>query len=325
MSMSKLSEMIATLCPNGVEYKKLGEVVRILRGKRLTKDMLSNENPYPVYHGGLEPLGYYSESNRDGDTVMIINVGASAGTVGYSSEKFWSSDGCFCLSHTDEAVSRYFYYVLQSKEDLLKGKVRVAGIPTLDSQVIYNLLIPLPPLPIQREVVKVLDNFAQLTAELTLELAKRKKQYEHYRDMLLNFTGGGINDSYRIASEKCKVEWKRLGEICISVSSGGTPKAGKQEYYDGDIPWLRTQEVNWDEITETSMKITQEGLENSSAKWIKPNCVIVAMYGATAGKVAINKIPLTTNQACCNLEIDPSKAIYRYVFHWLCHSYCHLT
>ena len=72
------------------------------------------------------------------------------------------------------------------------------------------------------------------------------------------------------------------------------------------------------------MKITQAGLNNSSAKWIKPNCVIVAMYGATAGKVAINKIPLTTNQACCNLEIDQKMANYRYVFHWLCHQYHHL-
>lgn len=69
------------------------------------------------------------------------------------------------------------------------------------------------------------------------------------------------------------------------------------------------------------LKITEEGIVNSSAKWIPTNCVIVAMYGATAAKVAINKIPLTTNQACCNLEIDNTKANYRYVFHWLCSEY----
>ena len=117
------------------------------------------------------------------------------------------------------------------------------------------------------------------------------------------------------------VELTRLGNICKRVVSGGTPKAGIVEYYGGNIPWLRTQEVDWNDIYDVSIKITEEGLKNSSAKWIPKNCVIVAMYGATAGKVAINKIELTTNQACCNLEINPSKALYRYVYHWLCKSY----
>jgi type I restriction enzyme S subunit len=98
----------------------------------------------------------------------------------------------------------------------------------------------------------------------------------------------------------------------------------KKEYYNGNIPWLRTQEVDWIDIYDTGIKITEEGVNNSSAKWIPANCVIVAMYGATAAKVGINKIPLTTNQACCNLEIDETKANYRYVFHWLCKEYEHL-
>ena len=69
------------------------------------------------------------------------------------------------------------------------------------------------------------------------------------------------------------------------------------------------------------MTITDAGLKNSSAKWIPENCVIVAMYGATAAKVAINAIPLTTNQACCNLQIDPEVADYRYVFYWVANEY----
>ena len=82
--MSRLEQLIAELCPGGVEYVKLGEVTEILRGKRLTKSQLSNIEQYPVFHGGLEPLGYYTHHNRKADTVMVINVGASAGTVGYS-------------------------------------------------------------------------------------------------------------------------------------------------------------------------------------------------------------------------------------------------
>ena len=112
-----------------------------------------------------------------------------------------------------------------------------------------------------------------------------------------------------------------IGDVCIKVSSGGTPTSSNSSYYGGDIPWLRTQEVDWTDITDTEIKITEEGLNNSSAKWIEKDCVIVAMYGATAGKVAINKIPLTTNQACCNLQINPEIALYRYVYYWLTNEY----
>ncbi|MCX2499436.1 restriction endonuclease subunit S [Plesiomonas shigelloides] len=117
------------------------------------------------------------------------------------------------------------------------------------------------------------------------------------------------------------VEWKTLDDISVKISSGGTPKTDVAEFYDGDIPWLRTQEVNFDEIWDTSVKITKAGVENSSAKWIPKNCVIVAMYGATVGKIGINKIPMTTNQACANIQLDEKIANYRYVFHFLLSQY----
>ena len=111
--------------------------------------------------------------------------------------------------------------------------------------------------------------------------------------------------------------WKeyKLGEICSKVTSGGTPNTRKEEYYDGSIPWVRTQEINFNRLYDTEIKITEEGLSNSSAKWIPENSVIIAMYGATAGKVAVNKIPVTTNQACCNLIIDKEKADYRFIYY----------
>ena len=115
-----------------------------------------------------------------------------------------------------------------------------------------------------------------------------------------------------------------MEDLCEKVSSGGTPSTSQKEYYGGDVPWLRTQEVDFVDIYDTEIKITDEAVKNSSAKWIKENCVIVAMYGATAAKVGINKIPLTTNQACCNLQIDETKATYRYVFHWLSNQYLKL-
>ena len=145
--------------------------------------------------------------------------------------------------------------------------------------------------------------------ELTTELSLRKKQYNHYRDQLLSFEEG-------------EAEWKTLGDVTKKWYSGGTPTAKKSEYYDGgEIPWLRTQEVKFADIQETDVKITTAALKNSSAKWIPENCVIIAISGATAGRSAINKIPLTTNQHCGCLEIDSTKALYRYVFHWVSFNY----
>lgn len=117
----------------------------------------------------------------------------------------------------------------------------------------------------------------------------------------------------------------RIGDLCSRVTSGGTPSTKHAEYYGGSIPWLRTQEVDFNRITDTEVKITEEGLKNSSAKWIPANAVIVAMYGATAGRIAIAKVPLTTNQACCNLIVDPQKADYRYVYYALMHNYVELS
>ena len=93
----------------------------------------------------------------------------------------------------------------------------------------------------------------------------------------------------------------RLGDY-ISTQSGGTPNTKKSEYYDeGTIPWLSSGEVNQGYISSTEKYITEDGLANSAAKWVPENSVVIAMYGATAGKVGFITIPLTTNQAVCAL------------------------
>lgn len=122
-------------------------------------------------------------------------------------------------------------------------------------------------------------------------------------------------------------EWKtyRLGEICKNVCSGGTPKSTEPLYYGGDIPWLNTKEVDFCRIDKTEKTITDLGFQNSSAKWVEKNSVIVAMYGATAAKVAINTIPLTTNQACCNLTVNADFADFRFVYFYLCYKYASLA
>lgn len=113
------------------------------------------------------------------------------------------------------------------------------------------------------------------------------------------------------------MEQVRIADLCKNVCSGGTPTSSNPSYYDGGIPWLNTNEINFCNIYKTNKTISKDGLEHSAAKWIPANSVIVAMYGVTAGKSAIAKIPLTTNQACCNLIIDEEKADYRYVYYFL--------
>lgn len=119
------------------------------------------------------------------------------------------------------------------------------------------------------------------------------------------------------------LEWDvtTIGELCSNVSSGGTPKSTNEEYYGGNIPWLNTKEINFNRIYDTEKHITNEGFKKSAAKWVKKDSVIVAMYGATAAKVAMNMVDLTTNQACCNLTIDKSLANPKFVYYYLYSNY----
>ncbi|EGK6170521.1 restriction endonuclease subunit S [Escherichia coli] len=215
-------------------------------------------------------------------------------------------------------IGKYFAYFTQTDSFANEKRKYSKGTKVIDVSAsdMAKIIIPIPcpdnpekSLAIQSEIVRILDKFTALTAELTAELNMRKKQYNYYRDQLLSFKEG-------------EVEWKTLGDVTKKWYSGGTPTAGKIEYYEnGNIPWLRTQEVKFSEIDSTEIKITQAALKNSSAKWIPRNCVIIAISGATAGRSAINKIPLTTNQHCGCLEIDDTKALYRYVFHWVSFNY----
>lgn len=169
----------------------VGKVCNMKRGKRLTTKDLSPEGEYPVYHGGIEAIGKYTAYNREGNSVMIINVGASAGTIGFCNTKFWSSDGCFCFEHNSVINQKYLYFVLQTLEPILKSKVRKAGIPTLDNKVVERLIIPILPIPEQERIVSILDKFESLVNDLSeglpAEIAAVQEQYEYYRNKLLTF------------------------------------------------------------------------------------------------------------------------------------------
>lgn len=308
--MSRIDDLIAEHCPDGVGFKRLGDIVRIKNGK----DHKSlGDGEFPVYGSG--GIMRYADTYAYNKPSVLIPRKGSLGNLFFVDVPFWTVDTIF-YTEIDEAqvFPKYLYYFLTTVG--LGEMNQAGGVPSQTQSVLNELKIPIPcpdkpekSLEIQGEIARVLDAFTELTAELAAELTARKKQYSYYRGRLFNFEDGSV-------------EWKTLGDVTKKWYSGGTPTAGNPEYYDdGDIPWLRTQEVKFSDIESTEVKITQKALVNSAAKWIPANCVIIAISGATAGRSAINKIPLTTNQHCGCLEIDSTKALYRYVFHWVAFNY----
>lgn len=188
--MTKLEQLIEELCPNGVEYRKLSEVTTIERGRRVVKEQLSHDSGYPVFQNSLTPMGFHTDSNYPAETSYVIGAGA-AGEIGYCKEDFWAADDCFPIVCGDSVINRYVYHFLLWQQPVLLSKVRKASIPRLSRSVIENLMIPVPPLPVQSEIVHILDNFTELTVELTVELTARRKQYEYYRNKVLSLQSNG--------------------------------------------------------------------------------------------------------------------------------------
>ena len=275
------------------------------RGIRVVKSQLTDFDNYPVYQNSLKPLGFYSKYNVKANTVFVICAGA-AGDIGFSNKNFWAADDCYYLETDKYVDSKFIYYYLLSIQNDIKRQVRQASVPRLGSNVLKSIILPSVSDNKQQEIVKILDSFTNLIDALNEELSLRQKQFEYYREKLLTFD---------------ESNYVKISSICKRIVSGGTPKTTIDRYYQGNIPWLRTEEVDFCYVYETKKHISEEAIANSSTKMIPVNCVIIAMYGATAAKCCINKIPLCTNQACCNLEIDDTLALYKFVFYNICKEY----
>ena len=314
----------------------LKDVAEIERGTRVVRSQLTEAGLYPVFQNALTPMGYYDKANRLGNNTFLICAGA-AGQIGYSDVDFWAADDCYTFKCCEKLENRYLFHVLKNSQHRIDAQVRRASIPRISREAVGSIRIPIPPLDVQNRIVNVLDNFEKICSDLNIglpaEIEARQKQYEYYRDKLLTFAENGNTILSR--AEQSRAEQSRalikllqyvfgyavvsLQDVVKNSCSGGTPKKGVSEYYeDGNIPWLRTQEVVFRDICKTECFITESAVKNSAAKWIPENCVIVAISGATAGRCAINKIPLTTNQHCLNLEVDPEMALYRYVYYCIC-------
>ena len=202
--MSKIFDLINELCPDGVEFRELGEVCKLERGNTITsKDI--NDGDIPVISGGQRPAYYHNEYNRDGETITIAGSGAYAGFIMYWNRPIFVADAFSIKSQENMVIIKFVYHFLLSKQEKIYNMKQGAGIPHVYAKDVSKIKLPVPPMEVQREIVRILDSFTLLTAELTAELTARKKQYEFYRDFLLSFdeldkNGGGC-------------ELKMLGEI----------------------------------------------------------------------------------------------------------------
>ena len=208
--MNRIERMLQELCPEGVEYKKLGDVVTIKNGKNYKH--LGKGN-IPLYgSGGI--MAYVDDFVYETPTVLIPRKG-SLGNLFYVDTPFWNVDTIFyTVIDTEQVIAKFLYYVLLNEhlEDLNKA----GGVPSLTQSTLNKIKIPVPPLPIQEEIVRILDHFTELTAELQAELQARQEQYEYYRNKLLTFTkiGGGTQS----------VTWMKMSEIGTFIRGNGLQK-----------------------------------------------------------------------------------------------------
>ncbi|UTO06009.1 restriction endonuclease subunit S [Moraxella sp. FZLJ2107] len=175
----------------GFEWKSLGEVINLKRGKRLVRSELEETGECAVYQNSLQPLGYYHQANCPSNSTFIITAGA-AGEIGYSYTDFWAADDCYYLEcPKDKLNDRFVYHALMNQKQKIVGQVRKASVPRLGRNSIENISIPIPPLAEQARIVAILDKFDTLTQSISdglpREIELRQQQYEYYREMLLGF------------------------------------------------------------------------------------------------------------------------------------------
>jgi len=304
--MSRLAELIEELCPDGVEYRPLGDVAELKRGQAVTRKEIV-EGQIPVIAGGREPAYYIDRPNRQGETIVIAGSGAYAGFVSFWNEPIFVSDAFSIVVDRGTLQPRFVYHWLNGMQEAIHALKSGGGVPHVYPKDVAKLRCPIPPLEVQREIVRILDQFTTLEAELEAELEARRAQYEHYRNHLL---------SYESLAARGPVEMVNLGDVALRVVTGVTPQASNARYYEGGSnPWIRTQDVNFNRISVASEFVTDAAIDELPLKWVKANCVIVAISGASAGRSALLGIDAVTNQHCCNLEIDPKRADYRYVYY----------
>ena len=273
-------------------------------------------------------------------SVLIAMYGATIGKIGILGMPATTNQACCACINYEGIIQKYLFYFLLSHKDEFIALGGGGAQPNISKDIIVKTLIPIPPIHEQERIVSKIDELLILlksldankdALEATLEQAKSKildlaihgklvpqdANDEPASELLKRINPKAVascDNPHYVGESQIPYNWcwTTLGSIG-KWQSGGTPNRMHKEYYGGSIPWLKTGDLNDGIITDIPEHITELGLENSSAKLNPVGSVLIAMYGATIGKVGILGIPATTNQACCAC-IDYKGITQQYLF-----------
>ena len=312
--MNRIERMLQELCPNGVEYKKLGEVCEILDSKRKPVAKGKRTQGIYPYYGANGIQDYVDDYIFDGTFILLGEDGSVINTdkspvLNWATGKIWVNNHAHILSEISSMANlRYLYFALQTKD--VSGIVRGTP-PKLNQENLRNIEIPVPPLPIQEEIVRILDHFTELTAELQAELQARQEQYEYYRNKLLTFTkiGGGTQS----------VTWMKMSDL-FDIRNGYTPSKANTEYWEnGTIPWFRMEDIrqNGRILSDSIQHITPSAVKGG--RLFPANSFIIATT-ATIGEHALIIVDSLANQQFTNLQVRKSltdKIVVKFLYYYM--------
>ena len=232
--MSRLEELIAELCPDGVEYKKIKEVYTRLKGTPITAEKMKEidkpNGEIRVFAGGKTAIKAKEEDIPNANITKVPAVLVqSRGIIDvvYYDKPFTFKNEMWAYTANDKTAVKFLYYTLKNNIQKFRDAASGMGsLPQIALPVTEEFVVPVPPLAVQHEIVRILDNFTELTAKLTAELIARKKQYEYYRDELLTFGKD--------------VEWKTIGEITRIFSAS---RVHRNEWTSEGVPFFRSSDV----------------------------------------------------------------------------------
>mgnify|MGYP002508256600 CR=1 FL=1 len=216
-----------------------------------------------------------------------------------------------------------FYYLRLNEQEIINTANGSTNQKFLSLKTFLKFPIPLPPTLAEQQ--RIVNRIETMFSKLDQAQEKAQAVLNSFETRKAAILHKAFNGQLKIDNEELTIDdWEdtTIGECC-RLGSGGTPSKSHSEYYEnGDIPWLKTGEIDWNDIYDVEERITNEGVENSSAKIFPAESVVVAMYGmgVTRGKAAIIKIPTTTNQAVCILQ--PNKKLNnRFLFYYFMCNY----
>ncbi len=297
--MTKLEQLIKELCPKGVEYKQLNNVSFMQRGTSITKAQ-SNKGIYPVISGGKEPAFYCDVFNREGETITVAGSGAGAGYVQYWQEPIFVCDA-FSIKGSDSIITKYMYYYLQSKQEYIYSTKKGGGVPHVHISSIDKMKLPVPPIEVQAEIVKILDEYTEsvtaLQQELENELTARKKQYEYYSSRLFLDTNAP------------EIEMSELADFVYGYTDTAKDV--------GDTRFVRITDINEQGYLKQEDQKYITMTEDAKKSILRKGDIIMARTGATFGKVLYFDSDFPSVYASFLIKIIPNeKILSRYYWHF---------